>query len=84
MIDVVEALPNTRAGNYIAAQLIRSCHSPTFKYGEAQGAESPKRLCSQDCNSSKRVEGMPNSPKNNSKESYAKVFASDGNILQRD
>lgn len=42
MIDVVEALPVTRAGNYIAAQLIRSCHSPTFNYGEAQAAESPK------------------------------------------
>jgi four helix bundle protein len=41
MIDVVEALPNTRAGNYIAGQLIRSCHSPTFNYGEAQAAESP-------------------------------------------
>ena len=40
MIDVVEALPNTRAGNYIARQLIRSCHSPTFNYGEVQGAES--------------------------------------------
>lgn len=40
MIDVVEAMPNTRAGNYIAGQLIRSCHSPTFNYGEAQGAES--------------------------------------------
>jgi four helix bundle protein len=40
MIDVVEALPNTRAGNYIAGQLVRSCHSPTFNYGEAQGAES--------------------------------------------
>lgn len=40
MIDVVEALPNTRAGNYIAAQLIRSCHSPTFNYGEVQAAES--------------------------------------------
>lgn len=40
MIDVVESLPNTRAGNYIAAQLVRSCHSPTFNYGEAQGAES--------------------------------------------
>jgi len=35
MIDVVEALPNTRAGNYIAGQL-------TFNYGEAQAAESPK------------------------------------------
>ena len=42
MIDVVEALPNTRAGNYIAGQLIRSCHSPTYNYGEAQAAESPK------------------------------------------
>ncbi len=42
MIDVVEALPITRAGNYIAGQLIRSCHSPTFNYGEAQGAESTK------------------------------------------
>lgn len=40
MIDVVEALPNTRSGNYIAGQLIRSCHSPTFNYGEAQAAES--------------------------------------------
>ncbi len=42
MIDVVEALPTTRAGNYIAGQLVRSCHSPTFNYGEAQGAESAK------------------------------------------
>ena len=40
MIDVVEALPNTKAGNYIAGQLIRSCHSPTFNYGEVQAAES--------------------------------------------
>jgi len=40
MIDVVEALPGTRAGNYIAGQLIKSCHSPTFNYGEAQAAES--------------------------------------------
>ena len=40
MIDVVESLPNTRAGNYMAGQLIRSCHSPTFNYGEAQAAES--------------------------------------------
>ena len=40
MIDVIEALPNTRAGNYIAGQLIKSCHSPTFNYGEVQAAES--------------------------------------------
>ena len=30
----------TRAGNYIAGQLIKSCHSPTFSYGEAQASES--------------------------------------------
>ena len=29
MIDVVEASPITRAGNYIAGQLIRFCHSPS-------------------------------------------------------
>ena len=40
MIDVVEAQPNTRSGNYIAGQLIRCCHSPTFNYGETQAAES--------------------------------------------
>lgn len=42
MIDVVEALPHTRTGNYIAGQLIRSCHSPTFNYGEVQAAEYHK------------------------------------------
>ncbi len=42
MIDVVEALPNARAGSYIAGQLIKSCISPTFNYGEVQGAESRK------------------------------------------
>ena len=40
MIDVVEALPKTRSGNYIAGQLIKSCISPTFNYGETQAAES--------------------------------------------
>ena len=40
MIEVIETLPNSRSGNYIAGQLIRSCHSPTFNYGEAQAAES--------------------------------------------
>ena len=40
MIDMVEALPNSRAGNYIAGQLIKSYISPTFNYGEVQAAES--------------------------------------------
>jgi four helix bundle protein len=38
--DTVEALPNTRLGNYIAGQLIRSGCSPALNYGEAQSAES--------------------------------------------
>ena len=44
MIDLVEIIPKTRAGNYIAGQLIRSCHSPTFNYGEVQAAESKKNF----------------------------------------
>ena len=42
MIDIVEALPNTRTGSYVSGQLIRSCNSPAFNYGEAQAAESLK------------------------------------------
>lgn len=41
VIDVVESLPLTRAGNYIAGQLIRCGLAPALVYGEAQGAESP-------------------------------------------
>ena len=40
IIDIVEMSPNTRAGNHIAGQLIRSGTSPAFNYGEAQVAES--------------------------------------------
>jgi len=40
VIDVVELLPNTRAGNLIAGQLIRSGTSPAPNYAEAQSAES--------------------------------------------
>src|ERR1700761_2207873 len=38
--DITEALPNTRFGNYIAGQLVRSGCSPALNYGEAQSAES--------------------------------------------
>jgi four helix bundle protein len=38
--DIIEALPNTRLGNYIAGQLVRSGCSPALNYGEAQSAES--------------------------------------------
>ena len=40
VIDIVEALPATKTGNYIANQLIRCGLSPAFNYGEAQSAES--------------------------------------------
>jgi len=42
IIDIVEALPNTRAGNHIGGQLLRSGTSPAPNYGEAQSAESRK------------------------------------------
>lgn len=41
IIEVVESLPVTRAGNYIAGQLIRCGMAPPLLYGEAQAAESP-------------------------------------------
>ncbi len=40
IIDVVEILPNTKASNHLANQLIRSGTSPALNYGEAQSAES--------------------------------------------
>ena len=40
IIDLVETLVNTRAGNHIAGQLVRCGTSPAPNYGEAQSAES--------------------------------------------
>ncbi|MBI3919809.1 MAG: four helix bundle protein [Armatimonadetes bacterium] len=40
IIDVTDALPNTRAGNHIAGQLTRCGTSPAPNYAEAQSAES--------------------------------------------
>ena len=42
VIDVVEVLPNSKAGNHIANQLVRSGTSPAPNYGEARGAESKR------------------------------------------
>jgi four helix bundle protein len=42
IIKLVEQLPNTRAGNHVAGQLLRSGTSPYPNHGEAQAAESPK------------------------------------------
>jgi len=42
IIKTVEQLPNTRIGNHIASQLIKSGTSPYPNHGEAQAAESPR------------------------------------------
>jgi len=44
IIKVVEQLPNTRVGNHVAGQLLRSGTSPYPNHGEAQAAESPRTL----------------------------------------
>ena len=40
IIEVTESLLNTRAGNHLAGQVVRSGTSPALHYGEAQSAES--------------------------------------------
>jgi len=40
VIDLSEKLPNTRAGNHIAGQILRSGTSPYPNHGEAESAES--------------------------------------------
>lgn len=40
IIKMTESLNNTKAGNHIAGQLVRSGTSPALQYGEAQSAES--------------------------------------------
>jgi four helix bundle protein len=42
IIKIAEGLPNSRAGNHIAGQLLRSGTSPYANHGEAQAAESSK------------------------------------------
>ena len=40
VIDLSEKLPNSRAGNHIAGQILRSGTSPYPNHGEAESAES--------------------------------------------
>jgi len=40
--NIVDEIDNSRLGNHIAGQLIRSGSSPALNYGEAQSAESRK------------------------------------------
>lgn len=42
IIQLVERLPNSRVGNHVSGQLLRSGTSPYPNHGEAQAAESGK------------------------------------------
>ena len=42
LTTLVDALPNTRTGNHVAGQLLRSGTSPFANHGEVQAAESRK------------------------------------------
>ena len=42
IIDVTDGLPNTRAANHVAGQLLRSGTSPYGNHGEVESAESRK------------------------------------------
>ncbi len=42
IIEICENMPDTRASNHLAGQLIRSGTSPALNYGEAQSGESRK------------------------------------------
>jgi four helix bundle protein len=40
-VAIAEKLPQTKLGNHLAGQLVRSSTSTALNYGEAQAAESP-------------------------------------------
>ena len=40
VVNLVETLPQTKAGNHLGNQLLRSGTSPALNYGEALGGES--------------------------------------------
>ena len=42
IIDIINEMPNTRAGNHLSGQLLRSGTSVSLNYGEAQSGESRK------------------------------------------
>ena len=60
LVELTEALPNTRAGNHIAGQLLRCGTSPLSNHGEVEAAESRKdflhklRICLKELRETKR------------------------------
>jgi four helix bundle protein len=60
VIDLVDQLPNSRSGNHVSGQLLRSGTSPLPNHGEAQAAESTNdfihkmRVCLKELRESRR------------------------------
>jgi four helix bundle protein len=60
VVELTESLPNTRAGNHIAGQLLRCGKSPLSNHGEVEAAESRKdflhklRVCLKELRETKR------------------------------
>jgi len=60
IIRLVDALPNTRAANHLAGQLLRCGPSPLGNHGEVQAAESRRdfvhklRICLKEFNETRR------------------------------
>jgi four helix bundle protein len=42
VVKHTDNMPNTKAGNHLAGQLLRSGTAPALHYGEVQGSESPR------------------------------------------
>jgi len=42
IVEITKELPNTKAGNHLSGQLVRSGTSSALNYGEAQSGESKK------------------------------------------
>jgi four helix bundle protein len=42
IINLSESLPNSKPGNHVSSQILRSGTSPASNYGEAQSAESTR------------------------------------------
>ena len=61
VIDVVESLHTSKAGNHVGNQLLRSGTSSLFNHGEAQAAESSRdfvhklRICLKELRESRRA-----------------------------
>lgn len=59
-VELTESLPNTRAGNHIAGQLLRCGTSPLSNHGDVEAAESRKdflhklRICLKELRETKR------------------------------